>query len=106
MSIPTGGMDAPTEDESPRDGLLSYAGEWHSAVIGVATGLVSGLTGVFAFASFLVGAALTESYLAGNPRALREVRREPWYALGGLVAGLLVGFALRPVFPMVVLAGP
>lgn len=71
-----------TESDTERDGFLSYTTEWHALIIGSATGLVSALTAAYELAALLVFAAL--GLKAADAKGLREVRREPWYALGGL----------------------
>lgn len=92
--------DGPTEDSTSRDGLLSYAGEWHALVIGLGTGLAAGATGTWMLAVVVATAALglEVAKVAGQTptagKALGEVRREPWYALGGLSLGAVAGVLL------------
>lgn len=80
--------DGARESDTQRDGLFSYAGEWHSFIIaGVAT-----LVGGWAMATLLVGAIINEQVRSPpgrlNPVVYKELRREPWYGLGGVVGGL------------------
>lgn len=84
--------DQPTESASERNGVFSYAGENHSFVLGAGVGFVSAATGTFSLATLLVGVALGET--KANGKALREIQSEPWYAVGGLLAGVLAGTVL------------
>lgn len=95
------------ESQTPRDGFLSYAGEFHSLAIGLAVGGYAGLNDNPELAAAMIGVALglaTGSSAArrvkkalkmvgdgGFRNALAEVKREPWYNLGGLVVGYTVG---------------
>jgi hypothetical protein len=79
---------APTESDSARDGLLSYAVEWHALTVGIAVGFVAGVTGRWELAGIAVGIVLGVR-AAPAPKKLRQLRREPWYALGGLVIGVI-----------------
>lgn len=66
------GPDAPTEDASNRDGVLSYSSEWHAFVIGLYHGL-------------------RRAPLPGkNP----DVTKESHYAKGAYVLGRLVQIAV------------
>lgn len=89
-------MDAPTEDESERNGFLSYAGEWHAATIGIGVGLAAALHGRPEFLAVLVATTLG---LAGadrlkGRRTARELRREPWYGIGASLLAYVVGVAI------------
>lgn len=88
--------DGAEEEDTERDGFLSYAGEWHALAVGLAVGLVASVTGRWALAGVVVAAALGVSASKRVERlpALGEVRREPWYALGGLAIGAAVGFVV------------
>jgi O-antigen/teichoic acid export membrane protein len=95
-------MDAPTEEESPRDGLFSYAGEWHSFIVGAGAGVAAAVTGQLAILAALAAVALG---LEGARRALpetsritsrvavHELQREPWYAISGGLLGYVAGHA-------------
>lgn len=92
--------DAPTEEESPRDGLFSYAGEYHAFIVGAGAGITAAVTGQLAILGALAAVALG---IEGATRALpatsritsrvatAELRREPWYAIGGGLLGYAVG---------------
>ena len=82
---------APSESKSKRDGLLSYAVEWHAVIIGLAVGVTAGLTQRWELAGIAVGLVLG---IRAAPGKLSQLRREPWYALGGLVIGLGAGIVL------------
>lgn len=85
---------APSESDSTRDGLLSYSSEWHALTVGLAVGLVAGLSGSWQLA--VVAVAITLG-LRAAPGPLGQLRHEPWYALGGVVIGL--GLSLLAVAP-------
>lgn len=79
------GADAPTESDSERDGLLSYSKEWHALTVGLTAGLVAGATGTWTLAVAVVAMALA---VRAAPGPLSQLRREPWYALGGVTLGV------------------
>lgn len=81
------GMDAPTEADTDYDGLLSYASEAHAAIIGLACGFGLGVPGVVAVTASALGLKRWESI--SNRKALRELRREPWYGIGASILGHL-----------------
>lgn len=86
--------DAATEDDTARDGLLSYAGEWHALTLGITIGLAMFVpsTNFRRVVWFAVGLETIEA--EKRSKALRQVREESWYALGGVVLGLLLGIVL------------
>lgn len=91
--------DAAEESGTDRDGVLSYAGEWHALFVGLAAGMVAILTGQYGLLLAVAAAALGIEGLARagkirNVKAVGEIRREPWYALAGLVLGAVIGAAL------------
>lgn len=101
--MPSIDPDAPTEAASEYDGFLSYATEWHAAGIGGAAGLVAALSygtalqpAGLAIAVAVVAAALGISVgKRVSTRVAAEVRDEPWYALGALLALFVMTSALR-----------
>lgn len=101
--------DAPTEEDSPRAGLFSYAGEWHAFIVGVGAGIATAATGQLAILGALAAVALglkgaaktlSETSRITSRVAIHEIRREPWYALGGG----LIGYGLGVVVPDLVTA--
>jgi hypothetical protein len=80
------GATAPSESDSARNGLLSYAVEWHAVIVGFAVGLVAGLTQRWELAGAAVAIILS---VRAAPGKLSQLRREPWYALGGLLLGMI-----------------
>lgn len=87
----------PTEGESGDwRGLLSTRKEWHAAGIGLGLGFTAG---VAARPEAMLGLALIaigESEAQGEQ--LRDVAKEPAYAMVAMVAGYLAaGFGFRPV---------
>ncbi|PSP38294.1 hypothetical protein BRC71_06365 [Halobacteriales archaeon QH_7_65_31] len=88
--------DGAREGDTARGGFLSYAGEWHSLAVGLAAGFAAAATGRWELAAIPVALAfgLEAVKLPGaDPSApvVGEVRREPWYALGGDTIGVAVG---------------
>lgn len=82
---------------SDRDGLLSYATEWHAAIIGLGAGLGLGIPGVAAITATALG--LKVGKRISTRKAIRELTQEPWYGIGGSLIGWfiqwkLVGFSL------------
>ena len=66
--------------------LFSTYTERHAAILGLVTGVVAAVAGA---PELLVGVVATVLGLAevARSRALRELRREPWYGLGMLAVG-------------------
>jgi len=89
-----GGMDEPSESDSSRDGVLSYAAEWHAAAIGAAAGFLAVAFGQEALL------ALGASYATGRATGqasehIRDVAREPAYFAAAVAVGGLLGLAVR-----------
>jgi hypothetical protein len=84
---------------SDRDGLLSYATEWHAAIIGLGAGLGLGVPGVAAVAATALGLQIGKRI--STRKAIEELQKEPWYGIGGSVIGFgihrLAGFSLLDV---------
>jgi len=87
-------ISAASEDETERDGLFSYRAEIHAAIVGLAVGLVVGMTGSWELASLFVFVALGAKLASVKHEKLRDIRREPWYALGTFVVGLALSRAV------------
>jgi len=88
--------DGAREQDTPRGGFLSYAGEWHSLAVGLGAGIAAGTTGRWELAAVVVALALgmeAGKVKGADPSApvVGEVRREPWYGLGGVVIGVVFG---------------
>lgn len=91
-------LDAPTEEESPRDGLYSHAGETHAALIGLGIGLVAGylhmpeflIGGMAASLGLPVGEKILNKFGFNAEGALAEMRREPWYAIAHMAIGFVI----------------
>lgn len=81
------GADAPTESDSERDGLLSYAAEWHALEIGVFVGLSGQWPLIAALAAFAVGGAELGRRLRDTEH-VRDAAKEPGYSAAGVVVGL------------------
>jgi hypothetical protein len=80
--------DATNESGTERDGVLSYAGEWHALLVGLSVGLVAAVTGQVLLLGVVAAVALGLEAGKRKSKALGEVHREPWYALGGLLVYL------------------
>lgn len=87
-----GGPTAATEAESERDGLLSWAGEWHATTLGAGFGAVGAVLGRPEVAAIGIAGALGLEAARRLPGTVAsEIQQEPWYAVGGVVAGYLAG---------------
>jgi hypothetical protein len=88
---------APTESDSDRNGFLSYHAESHAVGVGLGVGFVAIATGNIQYIG-LVWPAITAGLRAKNKefgKILTDVRQEPHYAAGGLVAGAVLGVVAR-----------
>ena len=81
------GMDAPTEADTDYDGLLSYASEAHASIIGFVAAFSLGIPGVAIVVASALGLKRWEQI--STRKALRELRKEPWYGIGSAFRGLL-----------------
>jgi len=68
----TPGPDAPSEEDTGRDGFLSYAAEWHSLAHGIYAGMKDWKPS------------------PGGPPDIPGVQKEPHYYKGGFVIGTLI----------------
>lgn len=92
---------AKTEADSERDGAFSYSSEVHAFVIAMAVGFVT----VFP-SSRLRRFVYEATGLDGDwsrSKAMKEVKKESWYALGGMMLG--VGSAIVAIAAVVALLG-
>lgn len=71
--------DARTEAGTDRDGVLSYAGEYHAVVCGTIAG--------YATASDRLLVDLVAVHAVTADAAVDDIRANPWYAVGGIAAG-------------------
>ena len=88
------------EAQTQRDGFLSYAGEFHSLALGLGVGFMSAVQQNPEMMSAFIAITLSlgtggETYRRVKKKlgkigkeiekstAIGEIRREPWYALGG-----------------------
>jgi len=78
--------DSTDESETERDGVVLSLREWHASVVGLAVGVVTALTGSWELAGLFVFVALGAKL---DSKHLTDIRREPWYALGFCLAGLV-----------------
>jgi len=88
---------AGSEDATAYDGPLSYRAEWHALIIGLGTGFTAAVTArpivlaaMFACALGISGVDAGIKFRGKGVK--RELRREPWYAVGGgIVAYVVMG---------------
>lgn len=85
-------LNAKKEADTTYDGPFSHPGEFHAFLAGVGAVLLAVLSG-----DVQVLVAILELALLGNRARLRltrgiyvEVKREPWYAVGGMVVTAVV----------------
>jgi len=90
-----------SEDETPRDGILSSRAEWHSFGLGAAVGFITALTGGKDAAwLFIILTGLAFGSAKANIKQLKHIKREPYYALVASVLGfLLTAFLIIPHLP-------
>lgn len=83
--LPTGEY----EEDTKRDGLLSYAVEWHALVIGVSIGAAAATTGDMELLMALVAVALGVGRVQQqfSETVQEQVLKEPPYALAGVAIG-------------------
>ena len=81
------GASRASESASDRDGLLSYATEWHALIIGLGAGLGLGIPGVAVVSATALG--LKGMKRISTRKAVQELVQEPWYGIGGSVIGFL-----------------
>jgi hypothetical protein len=77
--------DAPVREAADRPSV----NELHAALLGACLGVLSAQTGRDSAALLVALTALV--WPARGPVGLRTLRREPWWALVGLVVGVAVG---------------
>jgi hypothetical protein len=82
-------IDAEKESDSEYDGFLSYSSEWHALSIGYAIGFASVMPvpGLKRFVFRLVFGTGEVS----RTQAIKEAKKESWYALGGIPLGAILG---------------
>lgn len=87
------GVDASSEEDSKRSGFLSYAGETHALALGLSTGFAAGSAGDVQMVASLVAAAIfgNRGKDVIDPKLRKNVQKEAPYAVGGAVAGYLLG---------------
>lgn len=96
--------DGKTEADTERDGLLSYAGEWHALILGIGAGATYSPTLVGMFLAYVFGKCHLLGILSpgstGEKCPLKETghmedaAKEPGYS----IAGVLLGLALNAIF--------
>lgn len=88
----------PTEADSERDGFLSYKSESHAAGMGIAAGFYYGAEGNTRLLSLVYTGAVYGTAKEKNGqrgRIWRDIVKEPHYALGGVIVGVLLGILTR-----------
>jgi len=94
------GLDAPTESDSERNGVFSYAGEYHAFAIGAGAGAVAALGTNPELAAAVVAVALGGSSVEAarnrlkGKKVVEEVSTEPWYSIGGVALGYAIGLSI------------
>ena len=85
--------DAPTEAGTKRNGVLSYAAEWHALEVGAFAGVAYGVTGRPEIAG--VVAATTFGVREAKVGHMKDAREEVGYTGTGFVLGVGIGTLLR-----------
>lgn len=84
-----------TEEETERDGFLSYSGEWHALTIGFGMGFYAPWELQTAF----VGAVIArnkqqiQNHQFNQSGHMKDAKKEPAYTIGGLVVGNIAKIA-------------
>jgi len=84
----------PTEADTNRDGAFSYKSETHAAGLGIAAGFASTAHGDTRLLGVVYAAAVYGKSQEANGQRRRlwqDVRKEPHYAVGGVVTGSILG---------------
>lgn len=82
--------DAPNEEQTTRDGLLSYAGEWHALSIGLTLGLIAGYTEHEAV--FLLTFLIISGRAKTSNTHLSDAVKEAAYTAGGFTVAFALAF--------------
>lgn len=79
-------LSKPKESQTDYDGYLSYAKEWHAALIGLGAGIATSLLMNPVPAAAIITCALGIHGGKFLSEAVKEqVGSEPWYAIGGAI---------------------
>lgn len=88
---------ADTEEDSEASGYLSHKAEWHSALWGLGTGFISGVTGQWWILVASIGWIFTRAadrevpdYIPYPKQFVKESGYVVGHALGGAILGLVV----------------
>lgn len=87
----------PTGSHEPANGytgLFSYSVEVHAFLIGVAVGAYTQTTGDLQLAMGVISIALTvgRGQQHFTETVSSQLKKEPWYAIGGLIVGIVLLF--------------
>lgn len=79
------------EDDTERDGLLSYSVEVHAAIIGLAVGAAAATAGDIQLVMGLVtvGLGVGRAQQQFSDKVQSQILKEPWYAISGAAVGYL-----------------
>jgi len=99
------GLDMPDsgdEEDTERDGFLSYAGEWHAMALGFGVGLTGTKALIGLFIAFVFGIGTEKLRMSPH---LKDAAEESAYSVGGVGIGLAVNVLLfgGSIIPEVVL---
>ena len=89
-------FDPTTREQGDWQGALSTLAEWHALAIGLGIGVVAAAVARPELMTAVALIAVGEAEAQGNQ--LKDVSKEPAYAIAGLAIGyLVVGFVLNPL---------
>lgn len=79
------------EDDTERNGLLSYSVEVHAAIIGLAVGAAAATAGDIQLVMGLVtvGLGVGRAQQQFSDKVTSQIVKEPWYAISGAAVGYL-----------------
>lgn len=91
----------PTEEDSSRDGFLSYSGEVHGIGVGISAGFIATSFGDTKLLGVIYGAIVygNSNGMEGRKRRdiIKDVIKEWHYTLAGIVVGSVLGISTRVV---------
>jgi len=81
-----------SESESSRDGVFSTRTEIHSFILSLGVGVSAFYVEMPMLIVGVIGLALgmqgfKSKVPVANPKAIEELKKEPWYAVGGVLLG-------------------
>lgn len=97
-------LNAGSESDREFNGFVSYSAEWHMLAVGLSFGVFSALTTAWVTVAFILVAIgiipLSELYKLADapvPQGIKEMRKEPHYAIGGALFGYVLAIGIETI---------